>query len=153
MKIEINKALDTVWWSFMDDGWQEGEDGFVSASSFEIDAFETVLEYFKGEDNYVIKLIKSAKESEYKIELEEDGDLTFDDGYDCCLTALEDEILEGKDDNGDIEKKANVFESALTYCLVALFIMIVLIIIISFIIYNTGGFPCKTEICQIMRGS
>jgi len=72
--MKIEKALKIVWWSFLDDGWQDGKDGTIAPSYKEIEAMNVVLENFKNEDNYVIDLIKASKDSDYCIYLEENTD-------------------------------------------------------------------------------
>ncbi len=71
----IAEYLDTVHWSFTDNGWRDGEDGHIKAGAYEIVAMDKVLEYFKTfETNYIINIIKAVKELNYDIELAENTD-------------------------------------------------------------------------------
>jgi len=74
---KILNYLNTVNWSFIDDGWQEDYNDGIKASNYEIEAFEEVLNYFhqkRYETNFIIKCLNELKELNFEIDFEENTD-------------------------------------------------------------------------------
>lgn len=115
-KKELIENLNTVHWSFTDDGWQSSEDnGMMKPSSFEFEAMYNVLEYFKDknvDDNYIIKILKAVKKVNYEIVFDENVD-SFGEHIEYYYDGKDKLIEEFVDDKIEIVKFDKAFDELL----------------------------------------